>query len=354
MNCTNVNSSRIKTRSTTTLLALLIVFLLTTCILNQTLSTNAFPTQTTIPIIQDISSYNTTATITENMIMAIDAGVSEMVQTAAWRKLFSDLNLPFNIPQCVKNPTTSYPLSNPFVGMDTLNVCYEIPTDPWLEIYKQGGDLLIPILNTKYGITLKTKHYFLNTTKLGYFETMKKGVDSGFCHIITSAAINTQERAEKVYFNCPSGSSSLAFLRSELDNTNSTEYFNNVKTLNDSRAIIAVFGGAYFESQAKSFFSAARLIVVNGGFADIWPYILTKQAHAMIGDAVDVSSWLNSNKNQCQRCFVSIMGSPYDFSSFTTRNYVKNSGMVKNVWNDIPWIALVVVLNLLITSLIVL
>ncbi|KAF0981820.1 hypothetical protein FDP41_012477 [Naegleria fowleri] len=320
--------------------------LLSSSILGFTLSLR----QTNIPTINDISSYNTTANITENMIKAIDAGVTEMVQTASWRKLFSDLNLPFNIPQCVK-AVTSYPLSNPFVGIDTLNVCYERPTDPWLEIYKQGGDMLVAILNTKYVINLKTKHYFLNTTLLGYFETMRKGVDSGFCHIITSAAINTAERAAKVHFNCPSGTSSLAFLRSELDNTNSTPLFNTVKTLNDSRAIIAVFGGAYFESQARAFFSAARLIVVNGGFADIWPYILTKQVHAMIGDAVDVSSWLNSNKNQCQRCFVSIMGDPYDFSSFTTMNYLKNSAHQRTAWN-LSFMVLVAALNVLIVSII--
>ena len=62
----------------------------------------------------------------------------------------------------------------------------EEPAQVWASIFKGAGDLLVEVLNKQYSINLKANHLILNTTELGYFDSMKAGVDSGLCDICTS------------------------------------------------------------------------------------------------------------------------------------------------------------------------
>ena len=117
--------------------------------------------------------------------------------------------------------------------------------------------------------------------------------------------------------NCPYGSSSLAFLRSELDPSR----FNTSKELNNTDAIIVVYGGTYFETVARTMFPAAKLILEPGGYDATYGYIKDKRAHATIADAVDLSYWLKNNKNQCTNCYIRFFGDPYEYGSVTTKLY---------------------------------
>ena len=85
--------------------------------------------------------------------------------------------------------------------------------------------------------------------------------------------------------NCPYGSSSLAFLRSELTSSK----FNTTAALNSSEATIVVYAGTYFETVAKEMFPAAKLILEPDGYDACYEYIKKGIAHATIADAVDLS-----------------------------------------------------------------
>ena len=267
------------------------------------------------------ANYTYTYKMSESMAKAIDIGMAEMVKSTKWQQLFLNLGLSFPIPSCNSKYGTTYP-TNPFYSNQVIKICYEMPGPVWYDLYKGAGDMLVSLLNEKYGTSMTTKHIILNTTSMGYFDTMANAVNTGICDVCTSAVIYTQARSSLVNFNCPYGSSSLSMLRSTLNNTiNGTVLFPTVESLNNSKAIVVVYGGSYYETWARQNIPAAKLIYAPGGYDECYEYIKQGSVHATIGDAVDFSGWLNTNKqNNCTSCFVKLIGAAFTYSSVTTLN----------------------------------
>jgi len=245
---------------TLSVICLFVTLTMTLCVGQHSVRAAVWDLPFTLPA--SFSLRTTTANYTQkvpyNFIKAIDVGMAEMDKGAKWKNLFSALGIPFNVPDCTSKFGTDYP-PNPFTGRKVLNICYEQPADAWSFIFKGAGDYLVETLNTKYGISLVPNHIILDTTKLGYFDTMQDAVDSGKCDVVTSDVITTAARAARVNMQCPYGSSSLAMLRSGLNNS----LFTTAQSLNSSNAIIVVFGGTYFETVARLQFPSATLLLTN-------------------------------------------------------------------------------------------
>ena len=78
----------------------------------------------------------------------------------------------------------------------------------WPKVHELAGKVLMRILNNKYGANLNYWFMKVNTTKLGYFTTMKGLVDSGDCDIAIASTNLDSNRLPQVHFNCPYGASS--------------------------------------------------------------------------------------------------------------------------------------------------
>lgn len=72
----------------------------------------------------------------------------------------------------------------------------------------QAGNVLMRIINTHYKLTIPYQFTKVNTSKLGYFATMKGIVDTGDCDVAIASTNLDANRLPQVHFNCPYGTSS--------------------------------------------------------------------------------------------------------------------------------------------------
>ena len=67
-----------------------------------------------------------------------------------------------------------------------MNMCFEQGTlDPWLLIKRAVANGIVGKLNAHYGTTMTANIMQLNTSALGYFETLLQAVDTGVCDVVS-------------------------------------------------------------------------------------------------------------------------------------------------------------------------
>ena len=263
-------------------------------------------------------SLSETQYISNDIYQAIDKAMSDVVSSLEWISIFQSLSVPFQVPSCVER-TTSYPNSNPFPTTKTkLNICYEEPTDVWRNFYKQAGDLLVSTLNSKYpDAKLKANHIIINTSILGYFDTLTRAVDSGLCDVVTSNTIYSQERAGKVNFNCGYGSSSTGVL---LSNKAHALNYSSIQDLQKAPSpAFTVLKGSYFVALGQATFPNAS-IIYKENYDGIFQEVMDGTVEGIIADAIDLIYWLNNHKQNCTHCAIRLFGETYKYGSFVTRN----------------------------------
>ena len=97
--------------------------------------------------------------------------------------------------------------------------------------------------------------------------------------------------------------------------------------MNQSSVTIVTYAGSYYDTYAKTYLQAAKLIRVPSGYTECFPYIIDKKAHIMLGDVTDLFAWLNTTQEACgSSCFAKPFGSPFTYGSFITNN-IKSSAM---------------------------
>ncbi|KAG2378551.1 hypothetical protein C9374_008190 [Naegleria lovaniensis] len=253
--------------------------------------------------------------VTQDYTDAFDAAVQEMIVDKSFIDTYANL-MYFNVPACT-DPVVKYPAKDPFVGRKNLIMCLEIgAVYPFLDVKLLVGNTLVKKINAKYGTNYQAQFKYLNTSKLGFFTTVKNAVDSGECDVITTNVQTLEDRKKQVHFQCHWGTTSQAFLRSELDSSL------NLKTLadlNKTNIIVGAYAGTTYEAVVKNNLQAAQYVPFTT--ADIqYQKVLKKEVHAVIGDAVTFLVWVNANKANCSTCSVNFYGQPYGFSTFTTNN----------------------------------
>lgn len=175
------------------ILLILTVFTTTTSFtLGQTITTDY--ESHTVPVSQDYTD-------------AFDAAVQEMIVDRTFMDSYFNL-MYFPVPGCVNDPV-KYPNNNPFANRKALVMCMETGViSPYKEVKHMVGNTIVQKINARYGTQLQVQFKYLNTSQLGFFQTMKNGVDSGECDLISSNTTPTDARKAVAHFQCNYGMTS--------------------------------------------------------------------------------------------------------------------------------------------------
>ncbi|EFC38406.1 predicted protein [Naegleria gruberi] len=254
--------------------------------------------------------------VTQDYSDAIDAATQEMITDTTFMDAFFKL-MYFQVPQCTYTPV-SWPTKNPFTDRTGLVMCIDLGGlgYPFQDARLLVANTLVKKINNHYGSKLQTYVKYVNTTALGFFDTMKNAVNSGICDVISVNVEQNDARRKAVHFQCPWGTTSKAFLRTELDPQLELSTY---KSLNQSNVIVATYAGTTYEIDVKTNLPAAQYISF-GTPETQWKLILDKKVHAVVYNAVTFLSWLDSNRANCKNCSVVFINQPYAFSTFTTMN----------------------------------
>ncbi|KAG2373067.1 hypothetical protein C9374_012913 [Naegleria lovaniensis] len=217
-------------------------------------------------------------------------------------------NFFFPVPTCAKLPYSgnvipSWPnkLVLPRGENSKLVLCYEVDALlNWPLVHELAGNVLMRIINTHYKLSIPYQFNKVNTSKLGYFTTMKNLVDTGACDIAIASTNLDSNRLPQVHFNCPYGTSSPGYLRSALDLSNIT--ISKPEDINNPNVTIVTYGGSFYATYAKNNFPLAKLIGLTSGYTECFTYILEKKAHIMLGDAIDLQTWVKQRSSECPGC----------------------------------------------------
>ncbi|KAF0976550.1 hypothetical protein FDP41_004449 [Naegleria fowleri] len=252
------------------ILLILTVFTTTTSFtLGQTITTDY--ESHTVPVSQDYTD-------------AFDAAVQEMIVDRTFMDSYFNL-MYFPVPGCVNDPV-KYPNNNPFANRKALVMCMEIP------LFRK----LMPAM-------------------LGFFQTMKNGVDSGECDLISSNTTPTDARKAVAHFQCNYGMTSQAFIRTNKDPTLSLK---TLQDLNQTNVVVGAYSGTTYETLVKTQLGAAKYISYKQS-DDQYTSIKNSEVHAVIGDAVTFLVWVRDNKDICTNCSVVLYTNPYGYGTFTTK-----------------------------------
>ncbi|KAG2386092.1 hypothetical protein C9374_002538 [Naegleria lovaniensis] len=272
--------------------------------------------------------------ITRNFADVIDAATAAYIATSEWKTALSNFGVPYTVPTCTSSP--QYPKSFDFTS-DKMTLCYELETNPpWDKIHEKAGNMLLAEINKQYNRAITPVFLKLNTSKYGYWDTLRFAANDGTCNVIIASNNWDAKRATQAHFQCMYGSSGYGFLRSELDFD--TLSLQQDSQLNDSRVIIGTFGGTIYDTLVTKSYQAAKVIRVNSGWVDVFQMIKDKQIHVMIAEATDLRNWLNSNSGSCARCYTKLFGTPFSYSSFVSVNIENTSSAMfssVNTWKSV-------------------
>ncbi|KAL9652493.1 hypothetical protein ABK040_000065 [Willaertia magna] len=275
-----------------------------------------------------VASYQGEYQVSSDFIQAIDTAVRETIEDEDFRTEYRNYDLLFPIPDCsaeiIEDFYNFYPKNFPF-NKNEMTFCYESdPNEPWGKIYELVGTYIAKHINKRYKLELSHKFLIVDTSELGFFETMSRIVDNGTCDVSVSATIINSERQAKVRFECPFSSSSPGFLRTSLD---PQLIVNNIHDLNNTKMKVAVYSD-FFYNLAVKYVPASQIIVVGSGYAEIYRMVLKKEIHALIADASDLFRWVEANRGQCgSTCSSRGFDVPFMYSTFVTNKfYVESSG----------------------------
>ncbi|KAL9649545.1 hypothetical protein ABK040_003223 [Willaertia magna] len=264
-------------------------------------------------------SYNVTNTFTQ----AIDAALIEITEVDEYREGYLKLNLIFPIPECLeRNNLQSYPYP-PTLSFtkNKFKMCYEqSPGTPWEDLHLLVSKTLVTVLKRRYASELKNVEFIvekMDTSKSGYFNTLKEAVDSGMCDVCVASTNIDSNRDSKVHFQCPYASSSPGWLYNP--DLNPSLNVKSFYDLNQTGIKIGVFGGSYYENFITTL-SAAQFVKVNTGYPEVYTKLANREIHAMLADATDLFTWVKENKANCTKCITKGFGDPFEMASFTTRN----------------------------------
>ncbi|KAF0980146.1 hypothetical protein FDP41_013360 [Naegleria fowleri] len=267
----------------------------------------------------------------------------------------AQLGVFFPVPTCAKLPNSgnaipSWP-NNLILprGMNSkLVLCYEVDALlNWPQVHELAGNVLMRIINTHYKLTIPYQFTKVNTSKLGYFATMKGIVDTGDCDVAIASTNLDANRLPQVHFNCPYGTSSPGYLRSALDQNNVT--ISKPEDINNPNITIVTYGGSFYATYAKNNFPLAKLIGLPSGYSECFTYILEKKAHIMLGDAIDLKTWVKQNANQCPGCDSKAFGDPFNYGSFITNNILQSSAIKLNQVGMLTSLLIAVIMMMLLT-----
>ncbi|KAG2378881.1 hypothetical protein C9374_008029 [Naegleria lovaniensis] len=266
-----------------------------------------------------------------SFIQAIDAATSVYIASQEWKDYLVSFNIVFPVPSCTTTSANDFPatldlLKNGTTRVPVLNLCYEHNAlHPWPLIHQKAGQLLVSTLKNQYKIQdLVANFTTVNTTLLGYFNSLKAAVDSGECDVIIASTNWDNSRLSQAHFQCAYGTSFNGYLRSALDAD--TIKVTSVNDLNQPGVKVAVYKATTYDQYATANLAKAEIVRFSGGYYEAWPMILNNQVHAMITDAADLFSWLAANKANCSSCKVDVFGNQFSFGSFTTSKIVKSLG----------------------------
>ncbi|EFC45519.1 predicted protein [Naegleria gruberi] len=224
-----------------------------------------------------------TVPVTQEFTDAIDSGMQDVITDTSFSFQYYKLML-FNVPAIeICTTRAKYPTKNPFIGRTQLNMCIELGTIyPHYEVKHLVSKMLVDKINANYKINLKVEYRYLNTSKLGFFATMRQGVDSGYCDMISSNTTPTDERKKVSHFQCSYGTTAQGFLRSGLEPERKLSSLND---LNQTGIIVGAYAGTTYETLVKTKLSAATYVPfyeVNNQYQSI----NAKSVHALIGDGM--------------------------------------------------------------------
>ncbi|KAL9653165.1 hypothetical protein ABK040_006381 [Willaertia magna] len=268
-----------------------------------------------------------------NFVKAIDVAIMEMLEDEEYRAGYLNFGLIYPIPECgIETLDTDfydkYPSQFPFTTTSktstaVINLCYENDTNPpWAEIHEFVGRKLVEKLNKRYKLNLKPNFQIMDTSKLGYFDTLKQAVDTGYCDVSVASTNYEASRAHLVKSQCAYGSTSPGFLRSSLD---PSLQITTIKDLNQSGIKVAVLSNTIYEKLALKYLQGATLIPIASGYTAVFEAVEKRQVHAILSDVFDLYNWLKRNKEKCGvNCYSKGFDSPFTFATFVTTNF---SGM---------------------------
>ncbi|KAF0976551.1 hypothetical protein FDP41_004450 [Naegleria fowleri] len=274
---------------------------------------------------QDIVYETHPVPVSQDYTNAFDAAVQEMIIDQSFIDAFRNY-MYFPVPACVKD-LVQYPQINPFANRKALVMCMETGViSPYLEVKRMVGNTIVKKINAHYGVNLQAQFKYLNTSGKGFFNTMKDGVDSGECDLISSNVTPTNERVSVAHFQCNYGMTSQAFLRTNRDPHLSLK---TLQDLNQTNIVVGASRGTTYENVIKTQLSAAQYVPLDDG--DV-PYdaIKNNQVHAVIGDGVTYLIWVKQNPSICQNCTVNFYNSPYGYGTFTTNRIIASSSATRS------------------------
>ncbi|EFC39018.1 predicted protein [Naegleria gruberi] len=206
----------------------------------------------------------------------------------------------FSVPACTSNPSwpTKFPIPS---SVKELKLCYDGVTSDtmWADIYKRVGLELVSAINSKYGTSLATRFVYVNATD-GFFESMKKAVETEECDVSVADSTYTTERRSKVQFSdCGYGSTANGFLRTLLNKENNATFANlkDISQLNSPDIIVAAYFGTYYETLANQTLPLAKKIFTS--FDEQFELIKNNKVHVVISDSEALQSWKVTNCPSC-------------------------------------------------------
>ena len=137
--------------------------------------------------------------VPQTQVDTIDASIQSLLLDSKFQSDYSSY-IPFNVPTCAE-AKVKYPTTNPFASRKTIRACYESDAVfPWLNVFQLVGNGIVRMINQQYGVSLSAEFLALNTSSLGFFNTMKKAVYDGSCDVCVSNTTPTQVRKDQVKF----------------------------------------------------------------------------------------------------------------------------------------------------------
>ena len=266
---------------------------------------------------------------------AIDSAMAELQSESTFTSFIQQALPYYSIPYCNLRP--NYPSFSPIPSnVKTLTCCgpYKPTEDNWSSVYRKVATGLADKLNSKYGLQLSSVYKAINTTELGYFESLRKAVNTGSCDVIVSDTTFTTERAAVVKFaTCAYGSSTSGFLRTALD-ANGTR-IDELSQLNAPNYIVAFYASTVYEMAANTTLPLAQKIRVTSLSDDPYNLVLQNKIHALISDAADLNSWKATHSDQCSVCYVKAFGEQSPFGIFTAQT-TRSSGSGFSMYGSSP------------------
>ncbi|KAG2378064.1 hypothetical protein C9374_008686 [Naegleria lovaniensis] len=271
---------------------------------------------------------NHTVPVSQDYIDAFDAAVQDMIVDRTFIDAYFNL-MYFPVPACI-NDLVKYPSKNPFANRKALVMCMETGViSPYKEVKHMVGNTIVQKINDRYGTKLQVQFKYLNTSQLGFFTTMKNGVDSGECDLISSNTTPTDARKAVAHFQCNYGMTSQAFIRTNKDGHLSLK---TLQDLNQTQVVVGAYSGTTYETLVKTQLSAAKFVSYQQS-DDQYASIKKSEVHAVIGDAVTFLVWVRDNKDVCSNCSVILYTNPYGYGTFTTKLIASGASSVHHqIW----------------------